>query len=392
MSSKFETFKTVGGNPDQHYAILRVAKLKTKGSVAAALSHNLRERETLNADRERLHENTILKGADTVQGGLQAWDARAPEKVRINAVHGLEYFVGGSPDRINAMPRTEQDAYFSKALEWFEDRHGAENIISAVVHRDETTPHMQIIVIPLDERNKLNARALVGGKDNLRQLQTNFAEQVGLEFGLQRGIERSNARHHTIKEYYARAQTPLKDDLTLPERRVAGGIGSTPETDEEWRQRASEAAIDQIYSVNAHLVEENIRLNRKILAESANHESEKQSANMALDFLGIGIDVVKNGVENFELDDLRLMAKAFNSYLSRWNEEQIEGIKKVLPDLSIEIIHSEDGDYAILTSDLENIGRGNWRGYTHQQLDKRVDASLRSEHKHSNDLGGGLKL
>ncbi len=392
MSSKFETFKTVGGNPDKHYAILRVAKLKTKGSVAAALSHNLRERETLNADKERFHENTILKGADTVQGGLQAWDARAPEKVRINAVHGLEYFVGGSPDRINVMSRTEQDAYFSKALEWFEDRHGAENIISAVVHRDETTPHMQIIVIPLDERNKLNARALVGGKDNLRQLQTNFAEQVGLEFGLQRGIERSNARHHTIKEYYARAQTPLKDDLTLPERRVASGLGSTSETDEEWRQRASEAAIDQIYSVNAHLVEENIRLNRKILAESANHEKEKQSANMALDFLRISVGVVKNGVENFELDDLRLMAKIFNSYLSRWDEEQVDTVKAVLPDLSIEVVQSEDGDYAILTSDLENIGRGNWRGYTHQQLDKRVDASLRFDQKHSDDLDGGLKL
>jgi len=392
MSSKFETFKTVGGNPDKHYAILRVAKLKTKGSVAAALSHNLRERETLNADKERFHENTILKGADTVQGGLQAWDARAPEKVRINAVHGLEYFVGGSPDRINAMSRTEQDAYFSKALEWFEERHGAENIISAVVHRDETTPHMQIIVIPLDERNKLNARSLVGGKDNLRQLQTNFAEQVGLEFGLQRGIERSNARHHTIKEYYARAQKPLKDDLTLPERRVAGGIRSTSETDEEWRQRASEAAIDQIYSVNAHLVEENVRLNRKILAESANHEREKQSANMALGFLRVGIGVVKRGVENYKLDDLRLMAKIFNSYQSRWDEEQVETVKAVLPDLSIEVVQSEDGDYAILTSDLENIGRGNWRGYTHQQLDKRVDASLRPEHKYSDDLDGSLKF
>jgi len=392
MNSKFETFKTVGGNPDKHYAILRVAKLKTKGSVAAALSHNLRERETMNADKERFHENTILKGADTVQGGLQAWDARAPEKVRINAVHGLEYFVGGSPDRINAMSRTEQDAYFSRALEWFEDRHGAENIISAVVHRDETTPHMQIIVIPLDERNKLNARALVGGKDNLRQLQTNFAEQVGLEFGLQRGIERSNARHHTIKEYYARAQTPLKDDLTLPERRVAGDLGSTSETDEEWRQRASEAAIDQIYSVNAHLVEENVRLNRKILAESANHEREKQSANMALGFLRVGIGVVKNGVENYKLDDLRLMAKIFNSYQSRWDEEQVDTVKGVLPDLSIEVIQSENSDYAILTSDLENIGRGNWRGYTHQQLDKRVYASLRSEHDYSDDLDDGLKL
>lgn len=392
MSSKFETFKTVGGNPDAHYAILRVAKLKTKGSLAAALSHNLRERETLNADKERFYENTILKGADTVQGSLQAWDARAPEKIRINAVHGLEYFVGGSPDRINAMSRTEQDAYFSKALEWFKDRHGAENIISAVVHRDETTPHMQIIVIPLDERNKLNARALVGGKDNLRQLQTNFAEQVGLEFGLQRGIERSNARHHTIKEYYTRAQTPLKNDLTLPERRIAGNIGSTSETDEEWRQRASEAAIDQIYSVNAHLVEENIRLNRRILVESANHENEKHFASIALGFLRISIGIGKNGVENYSSDVLRKMVTIFNSYQSRWDEDQVNAVKEVLPALTIELLPLEDSDYAILTSDLENIGRRSWQEYTCQQLDKRIYTSLRSEHQYSDDLDGALKL
>jgi len=113
---------------------------------------------------------------------------------------------------------------------------------------------------------------------------------------------------------------------------------------------------------------------------------------MALDFLRIGVGVVKNGVENFELDNLRVMAKIFNSYQGRWNEEQVNTVKAVLPYLSIEVIQSEDGDYAILTSDLENIGRGNWRGYTYQQLDKRVDAFLQSEQKYSDDLDGSLKL
>ncbi|RJE16469.1 hypothetical protein PHISCL_11194, partial [Aspergillus sclerotialis] len=65
------------------------------------------------------------------------------------------------------MGRDEQNNYFRRALDWLKDRHGAENVLSAVVHRDETTPHMQVLVIPLDARGKLNARELVGGKDKL---------------------------------------------------------------------------------------------------------------------------------------------------------------------------------------------------------------------------------
>jgi len=136
----------------------------------------------------------------------------------------------------------------------------------------------------------------------------------------------------------------------------------------------------------------NIRLNRKILAESANHESKKHSASIALGFLRIGIGGVKNGINHYSSDDLRKMAAVYNFYQSRWDEDHLNAVKEVLPDLSIEVIQSEDGDYAVLTTDLENIGRGNWRGYTHLQLDKRVHASLRSDQKHSNDLDGGLKL
>jgi hypothetical protein len=80
---------------------------------------------------------------------IAAWEARAPEKIRKNAVHALEYFVGASPEKMAVMSRTQQDAYFRKALDWFEERHGKDNVLSAVIHRDETTPHMQILVIPL---------------------------------------------------------------------------------------------------------------------------------------------------------------------------------------------------------------------------------------------------
>mgnify|MGYP001940463314 FL=1 len=107
-----------GSRPPRSFAILRVGKIKTKGHLGAALGHNYRERDTPNADQTRMAENLVLKGPGTAQGVMEAWDARAPEKIRKNAVHALEYFVGGSPEKVHAMGRDEQNNYFRRALDW----------------------------------------------------------------------------------------------------------------------------------------------------------------------------------------------------------------------------------------------------------------------------------
>jgi len=92
------------------FAILRCAKLKKPANIAASLQHTFRERPTPNADLEQGKENTILQGPDTSEAVLDAWRDRAPEKIRANAVHGLEYFIGASPEAMHAMSRDEQDA------------------------------------------------------------------------------------------------------------------------------------------------------------------------------------------------------------------------------------------------------------------------------------------
>jgi len=112
-------------------------------------------------------------------------------------------------------------------------RHGKENVVSAIVHHDESTAHMAAYAVPIDvrggkerkrnvadgrnpdgtQRRKvitqvvgaevwLSAAAYVGSRAKLRQLQTDFAQQVGKKHGLVRGVENSGARHTTIKEFY----------------------------------------------------------------------------------------------------------------------------------------------------------------------------------------------
>ena len=49
---------------------------------------------------------------------------------------------------------------------------------------------------------KLNARSFFGGAKALNAMQTDFAAQVGRKHGLERGLERSRARHTTVRQYY----------------------------------------------------------------------------------------------------------------------------------------------------------------------------------------------
>ena len=190
------------------FAILRTQKLKSPVAVRRSMKHAFREQETPNADQTRTPENTHI-GAQSVQEGMAAFNAALPDKYRKNAVLAVEYLVTASPDAMKAKSRDDQDAYFADALKWLKAKHGAENVIYAGVHRDETTPHMYAYVVPKDpDTGKLNCRRFLGGAKALNEMQTDFAAKVGQRHGLQRGIEGSRARHTTVQQFYAALSRP----------------------------------------------------------------------------------------------------------------------------------------------------------------------------------------
>lgn len=199
------------------YAILRTQKLKSGQAVRRSLMHAFREQDTPNADPNRLSENTHI-GAKNVREALARFNARLPEKVRSNAVLAVEYLIAASPDDMKGKTRKQQDEYFFDALKWLQAKHGKENVVYAGVHRDETTPHMCVYVVPIDDRGKLNCRHFFGAANALNLLQTDFFKEVGQAHGLQRGIEGSKAKHTSINDYYNRVNAafePLPEIKTL---------------------------------------------------------------------------------------------------------------------------------------------------------------------------------
>lgn len=218
------------------FAILRTAKLKTIGNIAGSGSHNFRERVTPNADTNRTPQNQHI-GAKNTAELIQAVKNRLPENLRKGAVLCLEYIVTASPEKMAAMSRKEQNQYFSDALIWLRKKHGSENVVSASIHRDETTPHLCVYVVPLVEQLKrkprgkertttetetvLNAKHFVGSRKKLADMQTDFVDQVGKIHGMERGVKGSKAHHKDLKKWYgenaqARAALPAMDFKKLP--------------------------------------------------------------------------------------------------------------------------------------------------------------------------------
>jgi hypothetical protein len=227
------------------YAILRTAKLKTMGAIAGSLSHTYRERDTPNADPSRSANNTHSHADKTV--ALATIQGRLPEKRRSNAVLVIEYFIGASPEFFQD---SSGDSYFQDAMTWLQERHGRENVVATSIHRDETSPHLVAYVVPLDEAGKLNARKYLGGKSTLSQMQTDFAERVGRQYGLQRGVKGSSAQHTTIKAYYGaleagdkshpQLEVPLTPQVT--KKGILGSrLGEKRETPHETTHRVEKA-------------------------------------------------------------------------------------------------------------------------------------------------------
>ncbi|MBM2574653.1 plasmid recombination protein, partial [Pseudomonas aeruginosa] len=178
------------------YAIMRCKKLATMGSVAAALQHCYRERETPNADAERTpdNEHRAATSTDAAMGRLREL---LPEKRRKDAVLAVEYVMTASPEWWAKATPQQQAAFFDQAQGWLAAKYGADRIVTASIHRDEATPHLSAFVVPLTQDGRLSAKEFIGGRDKMRADQTSFAEAVR-DLGLERGIEGSRATHQRV--------------------------------------------------------------------------------------------------------------------------------------------------------------------------------------------------
>ena len=243
---------------------MRIKKLHSNSNVGGAISHHLRTRETDNADPELMKNNWFFPNdyptdqngktdksvnadlqfrKDQQQKAMAMYKKRLPEKVRKNGVRAVEFMMTVSPE---VMQRKDFNAtkYLNACSNWAREKFGKENVFFIAYHRDETTPHVSLLLTPIDENGKLNARKFFGGRDKMSALQDDFYNSVGKEFGLDRGIKGSKAKHQAIKSYYEKQNQKdqelekLAEDISqnLPQKKFGQSADSYQQEKEKFIQ------------------------------------------------------------------------------------------------------------------------------------------------------------
>ena len=221
------------------YAVLHLDK--APGNEAAMTAHIARTKIPTNASPERTCLNEeLIEFPEEVADRTEAINYRLEHagltrKIGTNQVRVIRVMLTGSHD---AMKRIEEEGrlpeWCADNLAWLRETFGAENVVSAVVHRDESTPHIHAAVVPIvtGERRKARTAASespgkrhyrpkstarprlcaddVMSRVRLKQYQDTYAAAMS-KYGLERGIDGSEARHITTQEFYRQAIAQQQD-------------------------------------------------------------------------------------------------------------------------------------------------------------------------------------
>lgn len=187
-----------GGNK-VGYAVVHMMKIKS-GAVGGIQSHNNREHEPKtnpDVDMSRSEDNYDLIPCDNYKRSIKEKMSNLIESsrtVRKDAVVVCNFIVTSDNETMEALGADRQREFFQDSVKWFSDRYGADRVLNATVHMDETTPHLHIGVMPITQDGRLSAKAIFT-KTEMKAIQTEFARDVGEKYGLERGVEGSERTH-----------------------------------------------------------------------------------------------------------------------------------------------------------------------------------------------------
>ena len=201
------------------YAIIRNTKYKRE-NLKGIFRHNERRNKNYSNDNIYKEKSYLNYSIKSPQYSYEKEFDRIKEKYnlkgQIKKVSNIacEYIITSDHDFFERIGEEETKRFFETAYKFVaEYKHlGEQYIISAKVHRDEQTPHMHLIFLPVvhttDKKgnsiDKLACSEFWKAKDSYRQLQDAFYKyMVENGFDLQRGLpkEETNRQHYSVEEY-----------------------------------------------------------------------------------------------------------------------------------------------------------------------------------------------
>lgn len=148
-------------------------KKNTRGAVPGLAVHFERKTDhhtnkDINVSKTYLNQDLMTDGSDMIS----RFNDRLSDVycMKRDDVKALATWIVTLPEELAAAPYEQQAAFFEETKHFLDERYGKENTMAAVVHYDETTPHLHYAFVPVifdvkKERYKVSAKQVLTRRD-----------------------------------------------------------------------------------------------------------------------------------------------------------------------------------------------------------------------------------
>ena len=285
------------------HAILRFEK--HKGNPARPLeAHHERQKEQyasnpdIDASRSKYNFH-IVKRSGRYYHFIQNRIEQAGCRTRRDSTRFVDTLITASPEFFKKKSPKEIQAFFQRAADFLIGRVGRENIVSAVVHMDEKTPHLHLCFVPLTADGRLSAKEIIGNRKNLVRWQDEFWQHMVKQYPeLERGESASQTGREHIPPRIFKEMTQLTKQK---EQLDALLVGITPFNG---KSRAAEISkVLDSYIPNVARMKDQLRKYNVAFTKTAAENEKLKEKNKTL---SASLDKAKEGSVLKRLEDAKL--------------------------------------------------------------------------------------
>lgn len=310
------------------YAILRFAK--HKGGASKALSaHHERTKEVYASNPDIAPSRTaqnfhLVTPRWSYEQEIKHRVQMAGCRVRKDSVKFVDTLVTVSPEFAQAH-EAEMKEYFARAFAFLKERIGEDNIISAVVHMDEKTPHLHLCFVPLTRDGRLSAKEVLGNKKSMIRWQDDFYAYMAERWPeLERGTPAvATKRRHLTPQWY---KTVTAMDAKLEQLEEA--LKSINVLNAGKKREEVIALLAQLLPDAESFQEETQRLLDTIALSQQEWQQQQWKNDALLDELNKERD--RNYKQHMQISELQRRYKWAEKLLNKLPDEVIQKLKQEL--------------------------------------------------------------
>lgn len=317
-------------------------------------------------------------------------------KIRKDQVCCIEIRLSASPEAMaEIIAQGRLMDWCRESVKWAQREHGKENIVSAVLHMDEETPHLHVSLVPVVRgeskkqattkkrlakdkekaategteapkkkrryKKKADASTLrlcaddIMTKSGLKRRQTEYAEAME-QFGLRRGEEGSPARHKELAQYYKEhcEEMHARLDEVLAELAKVEQLLDGKDAEIESRDKVIRQKEDVISVKESEIAEKNREISRqqRELDELRPRIEKEQvrfdtlfTANEYLEGVELSADRLLASYDSRESEVVRIESEALerinSASISFWAKKDVEKLAKENAGLKL-LVSSKD--------------------------------------------------